>query len=112
MSALGIRGGLRRHRRNLALIAAVIALVGATAAHHSGMLHDDGAMSAVAQMCLGIVAAAGAAMLTIGLAALLLERPRARPLPMAAGALCVPAVPVARARHGPAAVWALCVDRR
>ncbi|MDQ3724221.1 MAG: hypothetical protein M3376_14415 [Actinomycetota bacterium] len=115
MTALSIRRWLRRHRRHAAVIATVLALVGVIAAHHSGDptgMHHDGAIGAVAEMCLGVLAAAGAAFIAIGAAGSLLERRRPFLPGSAPGALCVPRVPVARARHGPSAVSILCVCRR
>jgi hypothetical protein len=40
VSAIEIRRQLRRQRRHLAVIAAVVALVGLLAVHHSGALMD------------------------------------------------------------------------
>jgi hypothetical protein len=115
VSALGIRRRLRRHHRRAATVLAVLAVAFAVAAHHSGVamdMHHDSGMSAVTQMCLGVFTAVGAALVAVGLAVLALGRwrpaltlrPRA-PLPASP-------MPVARARHGPAAVSFLCVSRR
>ncbi len=94
------------------LIATVVALVAAIAAHHGvGLQHDDG-MSAVAQMCLAVIAAAATALLSSGFARVGGKRLRAGLVRRPRGALSAPGVPVARARHGPAAVSVLCVDRR
>lgn len=110
-----IRRQLRRHRRHVAVIATVLALVGTLAAHHSGALmhaeHDSG-MVAVIEMCLAAFTAVGAALVAVAVAVVALGRWRPALTLLAAGALTVPDVPVARARHGPAAVWFLCVIRR
>ena len=114
MSALAIRRQLRRHRRDLALIGTVLALAGAVAAHHSAMLidtHQHAGMGAVAEMCLGVLAAAGVALLAAALAVVALGRWRPMLIGRAVGAMRAPNVPVTRARHGPAAVAVLCVSR-
>jgi len=115
VSALRIRRQVRRQRRHLAAIVAVLVLSGVIAAHHRGMsmdMHHDAGMSAVAQMCLGVFAAVGAALAAAGLSVIALSRWRPTLSLPAAGALRMPDVPVARARHGPAGVSVLCVCRR
>ena len=115
VSALTIRRGLRRHRRDLALIATVVALAGLIAAHHRGGLlemdHEAG-MGAIVEMCLGVFTAVGAVVVAAGLAVVVLRRHGSLPTLLSAGAGGVPRVPVARARHGPAAVSVLRVSRR
>jgi len=105
-----IRRGLRRHRRDLALLAAIVTLSSLIAVHHSGGLleMDHGGIGAVAEMCLGVFTAAGV-VLAAGAAVAVLKRKWAM---HAAGAGAVMRVPVARARHGPAVVCILCVSRR
>jgi hypothetical protein len=114
VNALRIRRSLRRHRRHLAVLAAVIALACAIAVHHSLMdMHQlDAGMGAVAEMCLGVFTSVGAALAVAGWAVLALGRWRPGRMPLLGAALRVPSVPVARARHGPAAVCVLCVSRR
>jgi hypothetical protein len=110
-----IRRQLRRQRCRLTAIVTVLALSAAIAAHHSGLamdMHHDAGMSAVAQMCLGVFAAVGAALAAAGLSVIALSRWRPTLSLPAAGALRMPDVPVARARHGPAVVSVLCVCRR
>lgn len=110
-----IRRQLRRQRRRLTVIVTVLALSGVIAAHHSGLameMHHDAGMSAVAQMCLGVFAAVGAALATAGVSLIALSRWRPTLSLPAAGTLRLPDVPVARARHGPAVVSVLCVCRR
>jgi hypothetical protein len=111
VSALTIRRGLRRHRRDLALIAAIVTLAGLVAAHHGALLEMDhhGAIGAVVELCLGVFTAVGVVLATAGLALVVLKRERAV---LTAGAGAVLRVPVARARHGPAVVCVLCVSRR
>ncbi len=95
-------------------MAAVFVLGGLTAAHHGGplidMQHDD-VMSAAVEMCLAVftaIATVGA----LGCAVLRLQQWRPSLALFVRAAVTVPRVPVARARHGPAAVSVLCVSRR
>ncbi len=96
------------------MVLAVIAVACAIAAHHSGAMdmHQDMGMGAVAQMCLGVFTAVGAAFVAAGLAVLMLGR--LSPSRTLAPSSPLPArpLPVARARHGPDAVAFLCVSRR
>lgn len=115
MSALSIRRQLRRQRRRLTVLATVLVLAAIIAAHHGGLAmsaHDDMGMSAVAEMCLGVFTAVGAALVAVGFAILALGRwrPALHVLP----AVTPPArpAPVARARHGPGLLSLLCVSRR
>ena len=111
VSALKIRRGLRRHRRDLALLAAIVTLSSLIAVHHSGGLLEmdhDGGIGAIAEMCLGVFTAVGV-VLAAGAAVAVLKRERAL---HATGAGAVMRVPVARARDGPAVVCILCVSRR
>jgi hypothetical protein len=115
VSALDIRRRMRRHRRDVAVIATVLAIAGLLAVHHSGLLmniHQHDRMGTVIQMCLAVFTTAGASLVA---AATVLGTRRLWHLAiklLPAGALPAPAVPVARARHGPAAVSLLCVSRR
>lgn len=94
-------------------MAAVFVLGGLTAAHHGGPLmgaHDDGVGAAVG-MCLAVftaIATVGA----LGCAVLGLQQWRPVLTLVSSATLTLPRVPVARARHGPAAVSVLCVSRR
>lgn len=115
VSSLRIRRQLRRHRRDLALIATVLTLVGVVAAHHSGVLMDmqhDMGMNAAVEMCLAVFTAVGAALVAVVLAVVALGRWRPALTLVPACGLTAPEVPVAKARHGPAAVSILCVNRR
>lgn len=114
VSSLTIRRQMRRHQRRLALMGAVLVLVGLTAAHHGGSLMDmhHDRVSAAVEMCLAAFTAVGAAVVALGCAALALQRRRPALTLLASGALTAPRVPVARARHGPAVVSILCVSRR
>jgi hypothetical protein len=111
VSALTIRRGLRRHRRHLALIAAIVTLAGLLAAHHGALLEMDhhGAIGAVVELCLGVFTAVGVVLAAAGIGRVVLKRQRAV---LTVGAGGVLRVPVARARHGPAVVCVLCVSRR
>ena len=114
VSAMRIRRRLQRHHRHAVMVLAVIAVACAIAAHHSGAMdtQQHSGMGAVAQMCLGVFTAVGAALVAIGFAVLLLGRRR----PTLALGPCslrqAGPLPVARARHGPDAVAFLCVSRR
>jgi hypothetical protein len=115
VSALAIRRRLRRHRRDLAVIATVLVMAALLALHHSGLLTDmqhHAGMGDVIQMCLAVFTTAAAVL--VAAAAVLCARRRLNvPLRLVpAGALPTSAVPVARARHGPGAVSLLCVSRR
>jgi apolipoprotein N-acyltransferase len=115
VSALTIRRRLRRQQRRATIVFAVLAVAFVIVAHHSGVgmdMHQDAGMSAVAQMCLGVFAAVGAAVVAVGLAVLALGRWRPTLTLSPTAPLPVSPVPVARARHGPAAVSFLCVSRR
>jgi O-antigen ligase len=116
VSALGIRRRLRRQQRRTAIVFAVLAVAFVIAAHHSGtgmdMPHDAGMGRAVAQMCLGVFTAVGAALVAAGLAVLALGRWQPTLTLSLSAPLPASPVPVARARHGPAAVSFLCVSRR
>jgi apolipoprotein N-acyltransferase len=115
VSALTIRRRLRRQQRRAAMIFAVLAVAFVIAAHHSGVrmdMHQDAGMSAVAQMCLGVFTAVGAILIAVGLAVLALGRWRPTLTLSPSAPLPASPVPVARARHGPAAVSFLCVSRR
>jgi hypothetical protein len=114
VSTIAIRRQLRRQRRHLAVIAAVVALVGLLAVHHSGVLmdiHEHAGMGAVIQMCLGVVTAVGAVVLAAAAELLPLRRRHPDRTPPARAGTSVLAAPLARARHGPAAVSVLCVIR-
>lgn len=113
MSAIRIRALLRRRRRHLALISVVVALAGAIVVHHSVMADSSmgHGMGAVAQICLGVFAAVGAAVLAIAIGILALGPRRALLVP-ALRALPGVRGPIARARDGPALLVLLCVCRR
>jgi len=115
VSSLAIRRRLRRHRRHIAVTAAVLALVLVIAAHHSSvfmdMTHDMGMNTAV-EMCLGVFTAVGTALVAAGVAVVALGRWRPVPARPAGYVPTMPDVPAARARHGPDAVSVLGVSRR
>ena len=96
-------------------MAALLFLGGLTAAHHGGPLMDvphDVGMSAAIEMCLAVFTAVGAAVIALGCTGLATGRRRATLKLLGSGPLTITPVPVARARHGPAAVSVLCVSRR
>ena len=93
----------------------MIVLLAAVGAHHSpslGDLHHGSEMAAVAQLCLGVFTAVGAAVVavTLGLIALGRWPPLARPGSSRERNVSRPPEP--RARAGPALLVLLCVSRR
>ena len=97
------------------MIAAALALAGAITAHHSGLpmnAHYDMEMSAVAELCLGVFAAVGAALAAAALVILALGRWRPALFRIPAVELPARPVPPARARDGPELLSLLCVSRR
>jgi hypothetical protein len=114
MGPIAIRGLLRRRRHQLAVPWVVFALGVAIAMHHSspsmtGMDHDAG-MGAVAEMCLAVFAAVGAAVVAVALGILALGRWRPA-LMLAPALLQVARTPAPRGRDGPALLRLLCVCR-
>lgn len=113
VSSLGIRRQLRRRQRHLALIAAVLVLSGMVAAHHSGMdTQHEAAMGAAVELCLGVFTAIGTVLVASGCTVAAAARWRPALTLLSTGTPTPTKVPVARARHGPAAVAVLCVSRR
>jgi len=113
MSPIAIRGLLGRHRHHLALIAAIVALAAMIAAHHSAPVMADShhAMGVVAQLCLGVFAAVGTALVAVVLG--VVELGRWRPaMVFAAAAPQAARAPEPRGRDGPALLCLLCVRRR
>ena len=89
--------------------------MGVVAVHHSGAvvdLHHDMGINAAAEMCLAVFTAAGTTLAAAGLAVLALGRWRPTFTLLPVGVLAALEVPVAKARHGPAAASVLCVSRR
>ena len=116
MSAIAIRRRLQRHRRRFALSATLVVLAGALAIHHSGVemdvgMHHDPMVGAVAQMCVGVFTAVGAALAAVGIGIIPLWRRPVLAPPSFRRAVRMRSI-AGRARHGPAAVSFLCVSRR
>jgi hypothetical protein len=110
VSPLVIGRLLRRRRRQLALVAAIMALGAVIAVHHGtppmdGMHHGMNAAT-VAEICLGVLAAVGA--ITLGIVALGRWRPV---LSLAPATLATVRAPAPRGRDGPALLHLLCVCR-
>jgi len=107
---------MRQQRRHVTAIVIVLVLSGVIAAHHSGVgmaMHDgSGGMAAVAQMCLAVFTAVGAALVAVRRTVLALGRWRPALTLCPSTPLAASPVPVARARHGPLAMSFLCVSRR
>jgi ABC-type Co2+ transport system permease subunit len=114
VSPIATRGLLRRNRHRLALIAVVVALGMAIAAHHSPVLmgdtHHPMGAGVIVELCLGVFAAVGAAVLAIALGAIALARWRPARV-FAPATLPGVRVPEARGRDGPALLRLLCVCR-
>ena len=96
-------------------MATILALAAGLAAHHSGALadmqhHID--VNAALEMCLAVSTAVGAALAAATVPVIAFAGRRRAPASHGTDALTAPEAPVARARHGPAAVAVLCVSRR
>ena len=94
---------------------AVLLIAGSIAVHHGAMglgdTHADMAMSAVAEFCLGVFTAVGAAIATVALGALRLGRWRPPAVLSASGLIAGAPVVVPRSRAGPVYLTFLCVSR-
>ena len=114
VSPLAIGRLLRRRRRQLALVAAIMALGAMIAVHHSTPPMDDmhhGMNAAtVAEICLGVFAAVAAAVVAIALGIVALGRWRPV-LSLAPATLATVRAPAPRGRDGPALLRLLCVCR-
>ncbi|MGH2898180.1 MAG: hypothetical protein ACRDMZ_05850 [Solirubrobacteraceae bacterium] len=115
MSSLAIRRVLLRRRRQLALAAAIMALGAVIALHHStlamGDMHHGMDAGGVAELCLGVFAAVGAAVVAIAIGIVALGRWRPV-LTLAPATLAIVRAPAPRGRDGPALLHRLCVCRR
>jgi len=113
VSPLSIRTLLRR-RRQLALVAAIMALGAVIAVHHSTLpmddMHHGMDVGTVAELCLGVFAAVGAAVVAIALGIVALGRWRPV-LSLAPATLATVRAPAPRGRDGPALLRLLCVCR-
>jgi len=115
VSSIALRLRLRRRRRHLALVALLLVLGGAVAVHHmapsmSGM-HQGSQTAAVAELCLAVFTAVGAAVAAavLGFVALGRRRPMMLRVPESVPPRLRPPEP--RARGGPALLVLLCVSR-
>jgi len=112
---LTIRRHLQRHRRRIAMVAAVVVCASAVAAHHGAMAmgdahHDMGASAAV-EMCLAVVTAIGTAVIATMLGVIALGRWRP-PLDLTPTVGRATSSPTSRSRAGPSVLRLLCVSRR
>ena len=116
MSPIALRARLRRWRHHAALAALFVALVAVIGLHHGapaiGAAHHDSEMVAVAEMCLGVLTAVGAAVVVVGLALIAFGRWRPAILHHAHGVLATVRLPLPRVRGGPTLLVLLCVSRR
>jgi hypothetical protein len=116
VSATSLRRAIHRRRRHAATVAIIVALGGLVAIHHVGPAthpgHHDVDLGVVAETCLGVLGAVGAAVIAVavGLIALGRWRPPLILWPPALTAARRPPQP--RARAGPALLAVLCVSRR
>lgn len=114
VSPIMIRRLLRRRRHQLAVLSTVFAFGALIAVHHSAPSMGDmdhGGMGVVAQTCLGIFAAVGAAVVAVAVGIIMLAR--WRPVIMRVPATsAVTRAPAPRGRDGPALLCLLCVCRR
>jgi hypothetical protein len=74
-------------------------------------MHHDPMVGAVAQMCVGVFTAVGAALAAVGIGIIPLWRRPVLAPPSFRRAVRMRSI-AGRARHGPAAVSFLCVSRR
>ncbi len=113
MSPIALRARVRRWRRHAAAIALMLTILCAVAMHHAGPAmgeqHHGADLAAVAQMCLGMFTAVGAAVLAVALGLLVLGR--WRPALLANGMPSPIRSPAPRVRAGPAMLVLLCVRR-
>jgi len=116
VSPIVLRARMRRWRRHAASIGLLLALVAAVAMHHAapamGDMHSGPEMTAAAEMCLGVFAAVGAAVVAVAFGLIALGRWRPAALPRLSGPLRASLPPQPRARPGPALLVVLCVSRR
>jgi len=107
---------MRRWRHHAAALALVLGLVGVVAVHHAAPAmsnaHHGSDTVAMAEMCLGVFTAVGAAVVAVALGFLALGRWRPAILLCPCGALEHPRAPRPRTRAGPALLLLLCVSRR
>jgi hypothetical protein len=115
MGPTAIRGRLRRQRRRLAVIAALLVCATALTLHHSGLAMGDGhhemGMGSVVETCLATFTAVGTAVAAIAVALIALGRWRP-PLRLWPSSVWLAPAPTPRARPGPALLSLLCVSRR
>ncbi|MCA1679265.1 MAG: hypothetical protein LC777_10135 [Actinobacteria bacterium] len=116
MSPIALRTHMRRWHHHAAALALVLALVGVVAVHHAepamSNAHHGSDMVAMAEMCLGVFTAVGAAVVAVALGLLALGRWRPAILLCPRGVLPHPRAPQPRTRAGPALLLLLCISRR
>lgn len=115
VSPIALRGLLRRRRHHLALVISTLALGAMIAVHHGpgamADVHHAMSSGAVMEMCLGVFAAVGGAVVAVALGTL--ELGRWRPSFLLAPTILVAArAPEPRGRDGPALLALLCICRR
>lgn len=113
--ALRRRWGRFRNRRTATLAALLMAM--AIAAHHSAIGMSDGmhhgmGMNVVAEICLGVFTAVGAAVASVAVGLVRLGRWRPPSPLLASGLSAAVAAPLPRARAGPPLLSLICVCRR
>ncbi len=113
MSPIALRARVRRWRRHAAAIALMLTILCAVAMHHAGPAMGEeqhtADLAAVAQMCLGMFTAVGAAVAAVAFGLLALGRRRLAVLPNVMSSPARPPQP--RVRAGPAMLVLLCVRR-
>ena len=115
VSPIALLACMRRWHRHAAVLGLLAALVCAIAVHHAtpamGAPHHDDDLAAVAEMCLGVFAAVGAAVVAVAFGLVSLGRWRPAALLTPAGTSPVARPPVPRSRAGPELLTLLCVSR-
>lgn len=107
---------MRRWRHHAAALAVLLALVAVVAVHHGAPAisdaHHGADVGAVAEMCLGVFTAVGAAIVAAALGLLALGRRWPANLPSRSRVLRAANSPRPRIRAGPALLVLLCVSLR
>jgi hypothetical protein len=109
MGPIAIRQWLRRSRRRLPVIVALIALGGMVSVHHTGpaMAGMDHGIGAEVAMCLAVATAVGAAVVAVAIGVVPWRRP-GMTIDLALAAWGIPVSPPPwRARAGPVALQVL-----
>ncbi len=116
VSPIALRARFRRWRRHAALAALLSALIAVVGLHHGAPVaagaHHGSEIVAVAEMCLGVFAAVGGAVVAVASALIALGRRRPAILHYPSRVPWRARLPLPRVRAGPTLLVLLCVSRR